>query len=161
VAVETWAPPAPELVMPAVFPEEVEIQVFRRSGGATLVAAIELVSPGNKHRRETRQAFTAKCASYLQQGIGLIVRERQANLHDELMHLPEQPAVFAFADEIPLYAVAYRQGRNETADQVEMWRLPLGLGQPLPTLPLALRSVATVPVDLEGTYRTTCQDSRL
>jgi hypothetical protein len=165
VAVETWAPPATSLIMPAVFPDEIEIQVFRTSGGATLVAAIELVSPGNKDRSETRRAFTAKCASYLKQGIGLvvvdIVTERQANLHDELVHLLEQPERFEFAEETPLYAVAYRPGRQETGDQIEIWPVALVLGQPLPTLPLALRGVATVPIDLETTYQTTCQNSRL
>jgi hypothetical protein len=165
VAVETWAPPATSLIMPAVFPDEIEIQVFRTTGGATLVAAIELVSPGNKDRSETRRAFTAKCVSYLQQGIGLvvvdIVTERQANLHDELVHLLEQPERFEFADETPLYAVAYRPSRKQTGDQIEIWPVALAVGQPLPTLPLALRGVATVPVDLEMTYHTTCQDSRL
>jgi hypothetical protein len=29
------------------------------------VAAIELVSPDNKDRADTRQAFVAKCAAYL------------------------------------------------------------------------------------------------
>src|SRR5262249_33979614 len=72
-AVATWAPPATSLIMPAVFPDEFEVQVFRSSGGATLVGAIELVSPGNKDRPETRRAFVAKCASYLHEGIGLIV----------------------------------------------------------------------------------------
>ena len=38
-----------------------------------MVAAIELVSPGNKDREETRSAFAAKCAGYLQAGIGLVV----------------------------------------------------------------------------------------
>ena len=32
--------------------------------------AIELASPGNKDRPETRRAFAAKCASYLARGIG-------------------------------------------------------------------------------------------
>ena len=41
--------------------------------GATLVAAIELVSPGNKDRPEARLAFAAKCVSYLTRGVGLIV----------------------------------------------------------------------------------------
>ncbi|HJT76817.1 MAG TPA: DUF4058 family protein [Gemmataceae bacterium] len=165
VAVGTWAPPATALVMPAVFPDEIEVQVFRMSGGATLVAAIELVSPGNKDRPEARRAFAAKCASYLQQGIGLvvvdIVTERQANLHDELMGLMEQAERFAFAGGTPLYAVAYRPTRREAGDQVEIWPFPLALGQPLPTVPLALRGVATVPVDLETTYTATCGDSRL
>jgi hypothetical protein len=165
VAIETWAPPATALVMPAVFPDEIEVQVFRTSGGAALVGAIELISPGNKDRPETRRAFTAKCAGYLQQGIGLvivdIVTERQANLHDELIHLLEQPAHFGFPDEQPVYAAAYRPRRQETGDQIEIWLKALNVGQPLPVLPLALRGVATVPVDLESTYLATCQDSRL
>src|SRR5213076_254279 len=60
-----WAPPATNLIVPAVFPDDIEVQVFSTVTGATLVAAVELVSPGNKDRPETRQAFAAKCVSYL------------------------------------------------------------------------------------------------
>jgi hypothetical protein len=164
-AVVTWALSAPPLVMPAIFPDEIEVQVFVTSGGATLVAAIELVSPGNKDRPEARRAFTAKCASYLQQGIGLvivdIVSERLANLHNELIRFMEPPEGFAMAGAPPLYAVAYRPSRRETGDQIEMWPVPLAIGRALPVMPLALRGVATVPVDLEATYTTACLDSRM
>src|SRR3954469_19287377 len=34
VAVQRWAPPVTTLVMPAVFPDEIEVQVFHSSGGA-------------------------------------------------------------------------------------------------------------------------------
>src|SRR5439155_20521705 len=64
VAVATWTEPA-TLVMPNVFPDEVEIQVFSTDTGATLVGAIELVSPRNNDRAEARRAFAAKCSSYL------------------------------------------------------------------------------------------------
>jgi hypothetical protein len=161
----TWAPPAAALVMPAVFPDEIEVQVFRMSGGATLVGAIELVSPRNKDRPEARRLFAAKCASYLQAGVGLvivdIVTERQANLHNELIGLMQQAATFEMADGALLYAVAYRPSRQQSGDQIEVWPVLLAVGQALPTVPLALRGVATVPVDLEGTYTMTCQDSRL
>jgi len=75
VAVEThvWAPPTPLAVMPAVFPDDFEVQVFSSAAGPTLVAAIELVSPGNKDRDDARVAFATKCAAYLQRGIGLMV----------------------------------------------------------------------------------------
>jgi hypothetical protein len=66
-----WAPPAPAMTMPAVFPDSIEVLVFHAEAGPTLVAAIELVSPGNKDRNEHRRAFAAQCSSYLQQGIGL------------------------------------------------------------------------------------------
>lgn len=165
VAVETWAPPATALVMPAVFPDEIEVQIFSTATGATLVAAIELLSPGNKDRREARRAFAAKCASYLQMGIGLvivdIVTERQANLHDELIALLEQPKTFLFPPGASLYTAAYRPLRTSAGDRIEIWLNPLGVGQPLPTMPLALRGAATVPVDLETTYTEVRLDSRL
>src|ERR1700722_9770641 len=125
VAVETWSPPRATLVMPAVFPDEIEIQVFRSSGGITLVGAIELVSPGNKDRPEARRAFVAKCASYLQQGVGLVivdvVTERRANLHDELIDLLQQADAFRFPTSDVLYATAYRPLRREDGDQIEIW----------------------------------------
>src|SRR5262249_8869129 len=115
----------PAVTMPAVFPDEIEVLVFSTSEGPTLVAAIELVSPGNKDREEARPTFAAKCVTYLSQGIGLIVVDivtsRQANLHDEMIQLLRQPEAFLFPGTAPLYAVAYRPTRSRTADQIEMW----------------------------------------
>jgi hypothetical protein len=165
VAVQAWAPPATALVMPALFPDEIEVQIFDSSAGATLVAAVELVSPRNKDRGEARRAFAAKCAAYLQVGIGLVVvdvvTERQANLHDELVTLLNQAEHFAFPEASLLYAVAYRPARRETGDQIEVWPYPLTVGQPLPTVPLPLRGGPTLPLDLEGTYMETRVRSRL
>jgi uncharacterized protein DUF4058 len=161
-----WAPPAPPLIMSSVFPDEVEVQVRGGLTGAHLVAAIELVSPGNKDRPETRLAFAVKCASYLQAGIGLVVvdvvTERLANLHDFLVELLRQAPSFRFPSETLLYAVAYRPVRTEaTGDQIEMWPTALALGQPLPVLPLALRGGPTLPLDLETTYTEARERSRL
>ena len=144
VAVATWAPPKVALSMPAVFPDEFEVLGFRSSGWAILVGAVELISPRNKDRPATRRAFAAKCASYLQRGIGLvivdIVTERQANLHDELVQLLDQPEQFRFPRSAPLYTVAYRPIRRDPeGDQIDIWPTPLGVGQELPTIPLALR----------------------
>lgn len=166
VAVETWAPPTTSLIMPAVFPDEIEVQVFDMTAGPTLVAAIELISPGNKDRPETRRVFAAKCAAYLQVGIGLVivdvVTERQANLHDELIELLNQPGEFRFPSQTHLYSAAYRPARRDPGgDQIDMWLQPLTLGQALPTVALALRGGSTLPLDLEGTYTQVCEDSRL
>lgn len=165
VAVQTWAPPATALLMPAIFPDDIEVQVYSTVGGPTLVGAIELVSPGNKDRPEARRGFAAKCAAYLQRGIGLvildIVTERQANLHDELVTLLGQPDTFLFPFDSILYAVAYRPGRREEKNHIELWPHPLSVGQPLPTLPLALRRGPTFPVELETTYMETRANSRL
>ncbi len=68
-----WSPPATDLVLPTDFPDDIEVQVSATTTGATLVGAIELVSPGNKDRPETHRAFAAKCVAYLTRGIGLAV----------------------------------------------------------------------------------------
>ena len=161
----TWAPPATNLVFPAVFPDSIEVQVFATATGATLVAAIELVSPGNKDRPETRRAFAAKCVSYLTSGIGLIVVDivtnRQANLHNEVTGLFGVGEPFLLAPAATTYAVAYRPSRQSTGDQIEVWPRLLALGEPLPELPLALRNAGVVPVDLETTYSEARERSRL
>jgi hypothetical protein len=160
-----WAPPKTNLILPIVFPDDIEVQVFATTTGATLVAAIELVSPGNKDRPETRQAFAAKCVSYLTRGIGLIVVDivtnRLANLHNDVMALLGQGEPFLLTPAVATYAVAYRPSRQSSGDQIELWPTPLTLSQPLPVLPLALRNAAVVPVDLETTYQEACQRSRL
>src|SRR6266480_6937368 len=72
-AAPAYAPPVPDGTMPAPFPDTFEVRVFSTTAGLTLVAVIELVSPGNKDRPAERRAFAAKCASYLAQGVSLIV----------------------------------------------------------------------------------------
>ncbi len=160
-----WAPPAPIAVMPALFPDDFEVQIFSSVAGPTLVAAIELVSPGNKDREETRRAFAAKCAAYLQRGIGLIVVDivttRHANLHDELMALLGHTAGFTFPAPTPLYATAYRPAHRQERNEIDLWREPLTLDQPLPTLPLAVRGLGCLPIDLEATYREACKRGRI
>lgn len=165
VALQTWAPPTATLTMPATFPDELEVQVFQTTAGPTLVAAIEFISPGNKDRPETRRAFVAKCASYLQQGIGLVIVDvvtvRHANLHDDLVTFLEHPAEFRFPAATELYAAAYRPTRRTAGDFIELWREGLAVGGRLPVMPLALRGGPTVPVDLESSYGEVLLDSRL
>jgi hypothetical protein len=166
IAVEVYVPPAATAVMPAVFPDEIEVQVFHSSGGSTLVGAVELISPGNKDRPETRRAFAAKCAAYLQMGIGLVivdvVTDRQHNLHEELIDLLQQAGAFRFPHDCSLYAAAYRPARRDPGgDQIDMWLNPLVVGETLPTVPLGLRGGPTVPLELELTYNEVKSRSRL
>jgi hypothetical protein len=151
--------------MPTVFPDDIEVQVFATVTGATLVAAIELVSPGNKDRPDTCRAFAAKCVAYLTRGIGLIVVDivtnRLTNLHNEVVTLLGHGGPFLLQPAVSLYAVAYRPSRQVSGDQIEVWPVPLAVGQPLPVLPLALRNASVVPVDFEATYREACRNSRL
>ncbi|MFI5457242.1 MAG: DUF4058 family protein [Isosphaerales bacterium] len=160
-----WAPPAPALVVPAAFPEGVEVVVFQDEEGSRLVAAMELVSPANKDRDGHRQSFAVKCASYLCQGVSLIVIDivtsRQANLHDEMMRVLGHGKAFALPADTVLYAVAYRPIVRDQEEQIEVWPAPLEIGQPLPVLPLALDAEQCLPIDLETTYMAACQRRRL
>lgn len=166
VAVMTWSPPLTTVTLPLVFPDEFEIQVFSTATGPTLVGAIELVSPGNKDRPDTRRAFAAKCASYLHAGIGLViidvVTDRQANLHNELIDVLRKEAAFRFPRDASLYAVSYRPERRKSGDeQADTFLYELALDQPLPIVPLPLRGGPTLPLDLEAAYTEARGRSRL
>ncbi len=165
VAVRTWAPPAATMTFPAVFPDDIEVHVFDTRDGIRVVAVIELVSPSNLDRPEERRAFAAKCAAYLQRGVGLIfvdiVTSRRFNLHNELMEVLLLPETFAMPAETPLYAVAYRPARRQDANLIDCWTNPLAVGGVLPALPLALLGGPVVPVDLEATYCEARVQSRL
>ena len=165
VQTKVWEPPAPVAVVPAQFPDDFEVQVFSSMAGPTLVAAIELISPGNKDRPETRRAFAAKCAAYLQRGIGLIVVDivtlRHANLHDELAALLGHVNGFAFPTATLLYATAYRPAHRQERNEIDLWRESLAVGQALPTLPLAVRGLGCLPINLEATYSEARQRGRI
>lgn len=160
-----YAPPTPDGTLSAVFPDSFEVRVFNTAAGLTLVAVIELVSPGNKDRPAERRAFAAKCASYLSQGVSLlvvdIVTNRNANLHDELMRLLETAPEREFPAATSLYAVAYRPVRREERAEIDLWLRPLEVGTPLPTLPLRLTGDLFVAVDLEAAYQEACRRRRL
>jgi hypothetical protein len=165
VAAPTWAPPAPARTMPAVFPDNFEVRVFSTTGGLTLVAAIELISPGNKDRAEERRAFAAKCASYLYQGVALIlidvVTNRRANLHNETMRLMNAAPECDLPADVDLYAVAYRPVRRQERAEIDLWTAPVAVGAPLPTLPLRLTGDLFVPVEFEPAYQEACRRRRL
>jgi hypothetical protein len=164
VGPKVWTPPAAEGVLPSVFPDTFEVRVMCTDTGPKLVAAIELISPGNKDRSAERRAFATKCASYLYQGISVIivdiVTNRRANLHNEILRMTESDAL-QLPPEANLYAVAYRPLRRGQSDEIDVWRSPLVLGQPLPTLPLGLRADLAIPVDFEATYAEACLRKRL
>jgi hypothetical protein len=161
-----WAPPAPALIMPAVFPDTFAVRVFgAEPEGLELVAAIELVSPGNKDRPEARRAFAIKCASYLCQGVHLLVMDivtnRRANLHNEMVQLLEASESLHLPAVPALYAVAYRAVRRKEKDEIDLWPACFAVGDRLPLLPLALNPELCVPVDFEATYTEACRRLRL
>ncbi len=160
-----WSAPPADGVLPAVFPETFEVRVLSTDTGPKLVAAIELVSPSNKDRPAERRAFATKVASYLYQGIRVIivdiVTSRRANLHNEVLRVMEAADSLQLPAETYLYAVAYRPLRRSDGDAIEVWRSPVALGKALPTLPLGLRADLAIPVDFEATYAEACLRKRL
>ena len=162
-----WAPPPASAVTPVDFegPELIEVQVFRRAGGSELRAAIELVSPRNKDRPESRKVFATKCASYLHVGVSLvlvdIVTDRHANIHAELVHFLGLNGEAPWRSPTDLYAVAYRRLVERGRSLLEVWREPLTLGASLPTMPLWIDVYLSVPLRLEESYMAARASSRL
>jgi len=165
VALKTWAPPAAVMVLPAVFPDDLEVHVRDQTDDARLVAVVELVSPRNKDRDDSRRAFAAKCAAYLQRGVGLVVLDIVTswhfNLHNEMVRMLNWGDAFLMPSDDLLYAAAYRPVRRQEENQIDVWPNPLTIEETLPVVPLALRGASAVPLDLEATYNDACQRSRL
>jgi hypothetical protein len=163
VATEVWAPPQPPLVVPVDFTklETFEIRIYDEERARTLVAVVELVSPGNKDRPENRRAFLDKCAAFLREGVSVvivdIVTSRRHNFHAALMELFNGGETAARAVASDLYAVAYRVRVAGQRTQVEAWPAALALGAPLPTMPLWLTESLCVPLELEPAYQTACR----
>ncbi len=158
-----WVPPPPTQVLPVnILSDVVEVQIFAREGGPTLAGAIELVSPANKDRPENREAFISKCATFIQQGIGLmvvdVVTPRAANLHGDLVARVSPGSTTA---RTALFAASYRLVKESDQPQLELWHQPLELQQPLPILPLWLVENRCLAVDLQATYERTCREQRI
>jgi hypothetical protein len=160
-----WTPAAAPLIMPAVFPERFTVEIHSEEGGRTLVAALELVSPGNKDRESKRRLFAAKCAAYLARGAGLVILDvvttRHANMHNELLRLLGMDTSFHMPATDHLYAVAYRPLQIEGSGRIETWPMSLAVGQALPRVPLSLAADFCVAVDLEIAYSDACQRRRI
>jgi hypothetical protein len=158
-----WDGPPPAQTIPLTLIEDVaEVRILGPDSPLLLAGAIELVSPSNKDRPESRDAFVSKCAAYVQQTVGLmivdVVTERHADLHNELMDRLGTPAE---SEASPLYAASYRPTRIEGENHLEVWREGLAVGQPLPRLPLWLRGSICIGLDLDATYTRTCRELRI
>jgi hypothetical protein len=161
-ATAVWAPPHPTLTIPleGADTDSFEVQVLRNFGGPQLRAAIELVSPSNKDRPASRQAFATKCAAYLQRAVSVviidIVTERAANLHADVMALLQRNGQPSWQSSTGLYAVAYRAALVAGQPHLQVWSEGLAVGSPLPELPLWLEADLCVPLRLEESYTVTC-----
>jgi len=128
-------------------------RVIIRHGRGRVVAIIELVSPGNKDSKNAIRSFVEKACEILNQGIHLVVvdlfpptpRDPQGihkAIWDEFGDMP-----FEFLADKPLTVASYIGGDLPTA-YVES----VGIGDPLPSIPLFLTEYDYVPCPLEASY---------
>lgn len=163
VATATLAPPAPTLTVDVDFPDQYvyEVLIFDQTRDRKLVAAVEIVSPANKDRAESRQLFIAKCVNLLRNDVCVslvdLVTVRRFNLYTELLTLLGQTDPSMSPDPPPIYAATCRKRRAGRRTKLDTWALPLVVGQPLPPLYIWLTETLTVLLDLEAAYEQTCR----
>jgi hypothetical protein len=129
-------------------------RVVIRHGRGRVVSIIEIVSPGNKDSRNAMRSFAEKAAEILNQGVNLLVVDLfpptsrdlygiHKAISDEFVDEPFQPLPGK-----PLTVASYNGGDVPTAyvDSV-------GVGDPLPSLPLFLSRDRYIPAPLEATYQ--------
>ncbi len=172
-ATVTAIAPQPTLTLETELPEEdeYEVRIYDTRLGRELVAAIELVSPRNKDRPTSRQAFVGKVAGLLQQGICVsivdLVTNRQSNLYAELLESLDRSDPSLGPTPPPLYSVTLRGRKVKTRKpafgktRLDLWHYPMTLGQPLPTLPIWLEPDLSILLPLETSYEETCKLLRI
>jgi len=167
VAAAVWAPAEPTLAVETELADfdEYEVRVYDARHGRRLVAAIELISPGNKDRPESRKQFVAKCAALLRQRVSVVlvdlVTVRDFNLYAELLELIGEQDQTLGDNPTATYAVSCCWRPRGVTYWLETWNHPLVPGQPLPILPLWLTDDLAIPLDLEASYEQTCRDLRI
>jgi hypothetical protein len=162
LATAVWAPMRPTFDAATDLPKQdvYEVRVYDEQMRSRLVAAVELVSPRNKDRTESRQAFTAKCAAMLKERVSVsivdVVTVRSSNLYAELLAFigHDDPAIRPHAPD--LYATACRLTKADEKWRLQSWVEALEMGRPLPTIPLWLADNLAVPLELESTYEQSC-----
>ena len=166
-AVAIYAPPEPTLTLEARLPDQdvYEVRIYDSRRKRRLVAAIEIVSPSNKDRPESRSTFVAKAATLLRQGICVsivdIVSTLDFNLYAELLSFVDGVDPALGDDAPPLYAATNRTRRENDRHMMDTWYHPLAIGQTLPTLPIWLSETLAISLDLEASYEETCRTLRI
>lgn len=128
--------------------------VVRHSSDHRVVAVIEIVSAGNKSSRPALRAFVEKADELIGSGIHLLVIDLfpsgsfdRAGIH-EVIWRPFGESNFQVTGGRTLTLASYIAGARP-----EAFVQPVGVGDPLPDMPLFLASDWYVPVPLETTYR--------
>jgi hypothetical protein len=129
-------------------------RVVIRHGRGRVVAIIEIMSPGNKDSRNALRSFVEKAADILNQGVNLLVVDLfpptprdPHGIHQAICDELFGEAPFEAPPGKPLTVASYLAAEIPTA-YVE----PVGVGDPLPSLPIFLSEEEYVPAPLETTY---------
>jgi hypothetical protein len=163
-ATATWTGAPPAVAVETELPDEYEyaVHIFDLERERRLVAAIEVVSPANKDRPESRDSFVAKCAALLRKGVAVsvvdLVTIRRFNLYAQLMAFIGHPDPVMTADGPPTYAASCRWVTLGTRAKLEAWPHAMVIGQVLPKLPLWLDDSLVLTLDLEESYERACHD---
>jgi len=167
LAVATDAPPNPTLTLEPELPDQdvYEVRIYDSRRHRRLIAAIEIVSPSNKDRPESRSSFVAKVATLLKNGICVsivdVVSTMDFNLDAELMNFVRRTDPALGNDPPPMYAVTARARYEGHRKLMDNWYHPLTVGQLLPTLPIWLNEFWAISLDLEASYEETCRTLRI
>ena len=165
--VATYAPPKPTLTLESRLPDQdvYEVRIYDSRRRRRLVAAIEIVSPSNKDRPESRLSFVSKVATLLANNICVsivdVVSTMDFNLYAELMSYVEGVDPALGSDPPPMYAATVRKRYEQNRRLMDSWYHPLAIGEPLPTLPIWLKENWAISLELESTYEETCRTLRI
>ncbi|MDX1970817.1 MAG: DUF4058 family protein [Planctomycetaceae bacterium] len=150
------------------FREEIDAQLYARRAdriaihhvnGDRIVAYVEIVSPGNKHSARSVEQFQQKLAEAIDRGCHVLVvdvlppgRHDPAGMHAAFWKSHYESAFGVSPDE-PFGVSSY------CADLAPIGYFePVGLGKPLPSMPLFLTVDDYVIVPLEETYMAAWED---
>jgi hypothetical protein len=167
LATATWAPPAPTLTVDVEIPNQYayEVLLFDEVRDYHLVAAVEIVSPANKDRPDSRHLFVAKCASLLQKDVCVsivdLVTVRRFNLYTELLALLGRKDPSMLPKPPSTYAATCRKRKVGRKTKLDTWASRLVVGQPLPSLLIWLTETLAVSLDLETAYEEACRTLRI
>ena len=167
VALAAYAPPKPTLTIEPRLPKQdvYEVRVYDGRRKRRLVAAIEIVSPSNKDRPETRGTFLSKVAALLEHDVCVsivdVVSPSDFNLYAELLSFVESSDPALGERPTQIYAATVRMRQEGRRRLMDNWYHSLAIGQALPTLPIWLTPTAAISLDLEATYEETCRTLRI
>lgn len=163
IAVQNTNLPAPQQTLAVVEPDvevavgdlELHTALFIEREHV-LVAVIEAISPRNKDRPASRDDHAGRYAAYLLAGVHLLLVDVHARPYGFTFGklLSERYGVALPAAPAPV-ALSYRVGEIAATGgrMLAVWQRILTIGEPLPSIPLALTLDITLTIDLEPSYQ--------